>query len=118
MVVDDFTRECLALTVDTSISGARVCCEFGKIAELRPTLHDRQRIGTELALSAVLAKRDAWLHCGRVRIAVIPGGLIGPERIAAVDDLPATAGLGACSLQSRRGGSRERAGAGCGGRLA
>lgn len=32
---DNFTRECLALSVDTSISGARVVRELGKIAELR-----------------------------------------------------------------------------------
>ena len=30
-VVDDFTRECLALTVDTSISGGRVVRELGRI---------------------------------------------------------------------------------------
>src|SRR6056297_1298628 len=34
-VVDDFTRECLALIVDTSVSGARVVRELEKIAELR-----------------------------------------------------------------------------------
>jgi len=30
-VVDDFTRECLALVVDTSLSGARVARELEQI---------------------------------------------------------------------------------------
>jgi putative transposase len=54
--VDDFTRECLALTVDTSISGARVVRELGKIAELRgrPCMIVSDN-GTELTSNAVLA---------------------------------------------------------------
>lgn len=55
-VVDDFTRECLALTVDTSISGARVVRELGRIAELRgrPSMIISDN-GTELTSNAVLA---------------------------------------------------------------
>ena len=34
-IVDDFTRECLALVVDTSLSGARVVRELDRIAERR-----------------------------------------------------------------------------------
>jgi putative transposase len=34
-VVDDFTRECLALVADTSLSGARVAREFVAIVALR-----------------------------------------------------------------------------------
>lgn len=34
-VVDDFSRECLALVVDTSISGARVGRELDRVVELR-----------------------------------------------------------------------------------
>lgn len=34
-VIDDFSRECLAVVVDTSIGGARVACELDRIAELR-----------------------------------------------------------------------------------
>ena len=34
-VVDDFTRECLALVVDTSLSGMRVARELDRIVELR-----------------------------------------------------------------------------------
>jgi putative transposase len=35
VVVDDFTRECLALVVDTSLSGMRVARELDAIAEVR-----------------------------------------------------------------------------------
>ncbi len=54
--VDDFTRECLGLTVDTSISGTRVARELGKIAELRgrPCMIVSDN-GTELTSNAVLA---------------------------------------------------------------
>ena len=34
-VIDDFSRECLAAVVDTSIAGARVARELDRIAELR-----------------------------------------------------------------------------------
>ena len=34
-VVDDFTRECLGLVADTSLSGLRVCRELDGIIELR-----------------------------------------------------------------------------------
>ncbi len=34
-VIDDFSRECLACVVDTSISGVRVASELDRIAELR-----------------------------------------------------------------------------------
>ena len=34
-VVDDFTRECLALVPDTSLSGARVARELDKIVAIR-----------------------------------------------------------------------------------
>jgi transposase InsO family protein len=34
-VVDDFTRECLGLVRDTSLSGARVARELDKIAAIR-----------------------------------------------------------------------------------
>ena len=57
--VDDFTRECLALTVDTSISGARVVRELGRITELRgrPCMIVSDN-GTELTSNAVLAWSD------------------------------------------------------------
>ena len=43
-VVDDFTRECLALVVDTSLSGARVARELDAIiAARRQAADDRQR---------------------------------------------------------------------------
>ncbi len=54
-VMDDFTRECLALVVDTSLSGARVGRELDRIAELRGRaamiVSDN---GTELTLYAIL----------------------------------------------------------------
>jgi putative transposase len=34
-VVDDFTRECLALVVDTSLTGPRVVRELDRIVESR-----------------------------------------------------------------------------------
>jgi transposase InsO family protein len=34
-IVDDFTRECLGLVVDTSLSGLRVGRELDRIADLR-----------------------------------------------------------------------------------
>lgn len=56
VVVDDFTRECLALVVDTSLSGRRVVRELDWIIELRglPLLVVSDN-GTELTSHAVLA---------------------------------------------------------------
>ena len=34
-VIDDFSRECLAAVVDTSLSGDRVARELDRIAEMR-----------------------------------------------------------------------------------
>jgi putative transposase len=34
-LVDDFTRECLGLVVDTSLTGLRVARELDRIAEMR-----------------------------------------------------------------------------------
>jgi putative transposase len=34
-MVDDFTRECLGLVVDTSLTGLRVARELDRVAELR-----------------------------------------------------------------------------------
>jgi putative transposase len=55
-VVDDFTRECLALVVDTSLTGLRVARELDRIAELRgyPCLVVSDN-GTELTSNAILA---------------------------------------------------------------
>lgn len=54
-VVDDYSRECLALVVDTSLSGVRVARELDRIVELR----GRPRMvvsdnGTELTSNAIL----------------------------------------------------------------
>nr|WP_239016944.1 IS3 family transposase [Sphingomonas ginkgonis] len=55
-VVDDFTRECLALVVDTSLSGARVARELDAIIAARgvPPLMIVSDNGTELTSLAVL----------------------------------------------------------------
>ena len=54
-VVDDFSRECLALIVDTSLSGVRVARELDRIVELRgrprTVVSDN---GTELTSNAIL----------------------------------------------------------------
>src|SRR3954452_8876643 len=58
-VVDDCTRECLALVPDTSISGARVARDLGKLVALRgrpdSIVSDN---GTELTSTAILAWSD------------------------------------------------------------
>jgi putative transposase len=54
-VVDDFTRECLALVVDTSLSGVRVVRELERLAEFRglPLMIVSDN-GTELTSHAIL----------------------------------------------------------------
>ena len=55
VVVDDFTRECLALVVDTSLSGMRVARELDRLVELRgPPLMIVSDNGTELTSRAIL----------------------------------------------------------------
>jgi putative transposase len=63
-IVDDFSRECLAAVVDTSLSGVRVVRELDRLILERPTpnaiVSDN---GTELTSIAVLrwaAARVAW----------------------------------------------------------
>ena len=55
-LVDDFTRECLGLVVDTSLTGQRVVRELDRIAEYRgcPRMIVSDN-GTELTSNAVLA---------------------------------------------------------------
>ena len=54
-VVDDFTRECLGLVVDTSLSGLRVGRELDRIVELRgKPLMIVSDNGTELTSHAIL----------------------------------------------------------------
>jgi putative transposase len=59
VVVDDFTRECLALVVDTSLSGLRVARELDRLAELRglPLMIVSDN-GTELTSRAILAWQE------------------------------------------------------------
>jgi putative transposase len=55
-LVDDFTRECLSLVVDTSLTGLRVARELDRIAQLRgyPCMLVSDN-GTELTSNAILA---------------------------------------------------------------
>jgi len=54
-VVDDYTRECLALVADTSLSGARVARELTRLIGLRGKPHTVvSDNGTELTSSAIL----------------------------------------------------------------
>lgn len=54
-VIDDFSRECLAAVVDTSLSGDRVARELDRIAEMRgyPCVVVSDN-GTELTSNAIL----------------------------------------------------------------
>lgn len=70
-VVDDFTRESLAIEVDTSISGLRVARVLNRIAEYRPLPRmirvDNGPEFTSLAL-------DAWSHAKGIRLIFIQPG--------------------------------------------
>jgi len=65
VVVDDFSRECLALVADRSLTGARVARELDRIAELRgrPLMIVSDN-GTELTSHAILGWQEergvAW----------------------------------------------------------
>lgn len=54
-VIDDFSRECLAAVIDTSLSGVRVARELDRIAEMRgyPCMVVSDN-GTELTSNAIL----------------------------------------------------------------
>ncbi len=58
-VIDDFSRECLALVADNSLSGIRVARELDRVAELRGTpcliVSDN---GTELTSNAILSWQE------------------------------------------------------------
>ncbi len=59
-LVDDFTRECLGLVVDTSLAALRVVRELGQVIETRGC---RRMIvsdnGTEFTSNAILAWQEA-----------------------------------------------------------
>ena len=58
-VVDDFTRECLGLVVDTSLTALRVARELGNIIESRggPRMIVSDN-GTELTSNTILARQE------------------------------------------------------------
>ncbi len=76
-VIDDFSRECLAVVVDTSIGGARVARELDRIAELRgyPCLVVSDN-GTELTSNAMLK----WQEDRKVDWHYIAPGKANAER--------------------------------------
>jgi putative transposase len=58
-LVDDFSRECLGLVVDNSLSGVRVARELDRIVEMRATpLMVVSDNGTELTSRAILAWQE------------------------------------------------------------
>jgi putative transposase len=57
-IIDDFSRECPASVVDTSISGHRVARELDRIAELRAGPRCRERVG--LPARALQGKTCSW----------------------------------------------------------
>ena len=69
-VIDDFSRECLAAVVDTSLSGIRVARELDKIAEMRgyPCMVVSDN-GTELTSNAILKwqedRKVEWHYIAR-----------------------------------------------------
>lgn len=70
VIVDDFTRECLALVVDTSLSGQRVVRELDALITLRgrPLMVVSDN-GTELTSRAILQ----WQQDSRVEWHIAPG---------------------------------------------
>ena len=60
-VVDDYTRECLALVADTSLSGVRVARELTRLIGMRGKPHTVvSDNGTELTSSAILRWSQEW----------------------------------------------------------
>ena len=77
-IVDDFTRECLALVADTSLSGARVARELDTVIARRgkPRLVVSDN-GTELTSTALLV----WQQGAGRRLALHSTWKAGPERV-------------------------------------
>lgn len=70
-IVDDYSRECLALEVDTSLPGARVVAVLERLAELRGLPHSiTVDHGPEFEGQAL----DAWAYKRAVRLAFIRPG--------------------------------------------
>jgi len=70
-VVDDATRECLAIEVDTSPPGARVCRVLVRIAERRPL---PRRIILDNGLECTSQALDQWAYEQGVELAFIQPG--------------------------------------------
>ena len=79
VVVDDFTRECLCLVADTSLSGARVARELTALIArrgARPLLCVSDN-GTELTSTAILT----WCQQSQGRLALHRTGQAAAERV-------------------------------------
>lgn len=70
-LVDDFTRECLAIEVDTSLPGERVCRVLERVAAHRGLPHT---ITTDNGPEFVGRALDLWCYARGVRLAFIQPG--------------------------------------------
>ena len=87
VVVDDFSRECLALVADRSLTGARVARELDRIAELRGrSLMIVSDNGTELTSHAILGWQEEARRC----LALYRARQAHAERPGRQPDRPAT----------------------------
>ncbi len=85
VVVDDFTRECLALVVDTSLSGIRVARELDALVAVRgrPLMIVSDN-GTELTSRAILQ----WQEDQTRRVALHRAGQADAERLRREPERP------------------------------
>jgi transposase InsO family protein len=85
-VVDDFTRECLALVADTSLSGARVARGLtARIGQQGKPLMMVSDNGTDLTSPVILR----WLQDHWVGVALHRAGQAGAERVRREPKWPA-----------------------------
>lgn len=70
-MMDVYTRECLALEVDSSISGERVCRVLDRVKEVRGR---PERIGTDNGPEFRGMRLDQWAYRNKVKLQFIPPG--------------------------------------------
>lgn len=108
VVVDDFTRECLALVVDTSLSGMRVARELDTIAQARGRpLMVVSDYGTELTSRAILQWQEDIGRCMSVFLDALTGMVV----LGGYPDAPYDDRLGhwrRVSIRALADGARER----------
>jgi putative transposase len=71
VVLDEFTRECLAIEVDTSLSGERVTRVLDRLVELRGK---PEALLTDNGPEFIGKAMDAWAYCKQVRLDFIEPG--------------------------------------------